>query len=136
MFARDWDFNGGSGGWTTNAISVNVPNAAPLEIYQSERWGKCTYTLPVKKGSSYTVRLHFAEVKLDPGQRKFDVAINGQRVLADFDIAAEGGRSKAVVKDLESISPDADGHIVVALSRGSADEPKICGIQILKGKPQ
>ena len=136
VFARDWDFNGGKGGGTTNAISVNVPKAAPLEIYQSERWGKCTYTLPVKKGSSYTVRLHFAELKLDPGQRKFNVDINGQRVLSDFDIAGEGGKDKAVVKDFDSITPDADGHIVVALSRGGADEPKICGIQILKQKSE
>ena len=82
------------------------------------------------------MRLHFAEVKLDPGQRKFNVDINGQRVLTDFDIAGEGGKNKAVVKDFDSITPDADGHIVIALSRGSADEPKICGIQILKGKPE
>jgi hypothetical protein len=136
VFARDWDFKGGSGAATSGVIDVNVPNAAPAEIYQSERWGKCAYTLPVKKGSSYTVRLHFAEVKLDPGQRKFNVAINGQRVLTDFDIAGEGGRNKAVVKDFASISPDADGNIVIALSRGSADEPKICGIQLLKGKPE
>jgi hypothetical protein len=136
VFARDWDFKGGSGAGTSGVIDVNVPNAAPAEIYQSERWGKCAYTLPVKKGSSYTVRLHFAEVKLDPGQRKFNVAINGQRVLTDFDIAGEGGRNKAVVRDFASISPDADGNIVIALSRGSADEPKICGIQLLKGKPE
>ena len=136
MFARDWDFKGGSGAATGGVIDVNVPNAAPAEVYQSERWGKCAYTLPVKKGSSYTVRLHFAEVKLDPGQRKFNVAINGQRVLTDFDIAGEGGRNKAVVEDFASISPDADGNIVIALSRGSADEPKICGIQLLKGKPE
>jgi hypothetical protein len=136
VFARDWDFKGGSGAATSGVIDVNVPNAAPAEVYQSKRWGKCAYTLPVKKGSSDTVRLHFAEVKLDPGQRKFNVAINGQRVLTDFDIAGEGGRNKAVVKDFVSISPDADGNIGIALSRGSADEPKICGIQLLKGKPE
>ena len=136
VFARDWDFKGGSGAATSSVIDTNVPNAAPAEIYQSERWGKCTYTVPVKKGSRYTVRLHFAETKLDPGQRKFNVDINGQRVLADFDIAGEGGKNKAVVKDFASISPDADGAIVIALSRGSADEPKICGLQILKEKPE
>ena len=136
VFARDWDFKGGSGASTTSAIDASVPKAAPPEIYQSERWGKCTYTIPVKKGSSYTLRLHFAEVKVDPGQRKFNVDINGQRVLTDFDIAGEGGKNKAVVKDFASLAPDTDGNIVIALSRGSADEPKICGIQILKGEPE
>jgi hypothetical protein len=134
VFARDWDFKGGNGAGTSETIDTNAPNAAPAEIYQTERWGQCAYTLPVKKGPSYTVRLHFAETKFDPGQRQFNVAINGRRVLADFDIAGEGGRNKAVVKDFASIPPDADGHIVIALSRGSADEPKICGIQILKEK--
>ena len=132
VFARDWDFKGGSGAPTVGAIDCNVPNAAPAEVYQTERWGKCTYTLPVKKGSTYTVRLHFAETKFDPGQRKFNVDINGQRVLTDFDIAADGGKNKAVVKDFPSISPDVDGQITIALNRGSADEPKICGIQILR----
>jgi hypothetical protein len=69
-------------------------------------------------------------------QPKFDVDINGHRVVADFDIAGEGSRNKSVVKDFDSIRPDADGQIVIALSRGSADEPKICGIQVLEGKPQ
>ena len=136
VFARDWDFKGGTGAATIGALDVSVPNAAPLEVYQSERWGKCTYTIPVKKGSSYTVRLHFAETKYGPGQRRFNVDVNGRRVLADFDIAGEGGRNKAVVKDFASIKPAPDGSIVIALSRGSADEPKICGVQLLKEKPE
>jgi hypothetical protein len=101
-------------------------------VYQSERWGKCTYTIPVRQGPPCTVRLHFAEVKLEPGQRKFNVDINGHRVLSDYDIAAEGGKDKAVVKDFPAISPDANGNIAIAFTRGSADEPKICGIQLLR----
>jgi hypothetical protein len=53
-------------------------------------------------------------------------------VLSDYDIAAEGGKDKAVVKDFPAISPDANGDIVIAFTRGSADEPKICGIEILR----
>jgi len=114
------------------AIDTQVPNAAPAAVYQSERWGKCTYTIPVRQGQPCTVRLHFAEVKLEPGQRKFNVEINGRRVLADYDIAAEAGKGKAVVKDFPAISPDGSGNIVIAFTRGSADEPKICGIQLLR----
>jgi hypothetical protein len=132
VFARDVDFKGGNAAGTNTVMDTNVPNAAPAEIYQTERWGDCAYTLPVKLGSSYTVRLHFAEKKYEAGQRKFNVVINGRRVLTDFDIAGEGGRNKAVVKDFASVKPDGDGHIVIAFSRGSAGEPAICGIQILK----
>ena len=117
---------------TVAVPDTSAANAAAAAVYQSERWGGCTYTLSVEKGSTYTVRLHFAELKLGPGERKFNVDINGRRVLSDFDIAAEAGKNKAVVKDFPSISPDADGNIVIAFTRGSADEPKVCGIQILK----
>jgi hypothetical protein len=134
-FSQDCDYQGGktdSIGDTNKAIDTQVPNAAPAAVYQGERWGKCTYTIAVRKGAPCTVRLHFAELKFEPGQRKFNVDINGRRVLTDYDIAAEGGKDKAVVKDFPAISPDASGNIVIAFTRGSAGEPKICGIQLLR----
>jgi hypothetical protein len=132
QFSRDRDFKGGKTDSNTEPVNTAAPNAGPLEVYQTERWGGCSYTVPVSKTGLYTVRLHFAETKLDPGARKFNVEINGQRVLTDFDIAAEAGKGKALVRDFTSIKPDPQGNIVVALNRGSADEPKICAIQVLR----
>jgi len=60
------------------------------------------------------------------------VEISGQRVLTDFDIAAEAGKDKALVKDFPSVKADSQGNIVINFTRGPADEPKICGIQILR----
>jgi hypothetical protein len=134
-FAQDHDFQGGNTASvpdTGKAVDTQVPNSAPAAVYQSERWGRCAYTIPVKQGPPCTVRLHFAEVKAEPGERKFNVDINGRRVLTDYDIAAEAGKDKAAVKDFQGISPDASGNIVIAITRGSAGEPKICGIQILR----
>jgi hypothetical protein len=134
-FAQDRDYQGGSPATapdTGKAIDTQAPNAAPIAVYQSERWGRCTYTIHAKQGPPCTVRLHFAEVKAEPGERKFNVDINGHRVLADYDIAAEAGKDKAVVKDFQGISPDVGGNIVIAFTRGSAGEPKICGIQIIR----
>ena len=131
-FGADRAFTGGTATATTAPVdTTNAPNAAPATVYQSERYGACSYTFPVANGQTYTVRLHFAENKFPPGGRKFNVDVNGKRVLTDFDIAAEGGLNKAVVKDFPNIVPAADGSIVITLSRGSADEPKICGIQVL-----
>lgn len=130
-FGADRDFTGGTTTATAAAIETHVPNAAPAPVYQSERYGACSYAIPVTKGRNYTVRLHFAENKFPPGGRKFNVDVNGKRVLTEFDIAAEAGLNKAVVRDITGVAPDAGGAIVIALSRGSADEPKICGIQIL-----
>ena len=131
-FSRDRDFRGGKTDGGSASIDTSAPNSAPPEVYQSERWGACSYSIPVNKAALFTVRLHFAETKFDPGQRKFNVELNGQRVLTDFDIAAEAGKDKALVKDFTSVKPDAQGNIVVRLTRGSADQPKICGIQILQ----
>jgi hypothetical protein len=132
QFARDRDFKGGEAGSTKDTIDTSVPNAGPAEIYQSERWRACTYTIPANKAGVFTVRLHFVETEFGPGGRKFNVDINGQRVLNDFDIAAEAGKDKAVVKDFPSIKADAQGNIVINFIRGSADEPKICAIQVLR----
>lgn len=45
-------------------------------------------------------------------------------------VATEAGKNRALVKDFPAVKADAQGNIVVRLVRGSADEPKICGIQI------
>ena len=132
QFARDRDFQGGKTNSTDQAIEANVPNAAPQEVYQSERWGACTYSIPAPAAPAFTVRLHFAEARFGPGERKFNVDINGAHVLKDFDIAAEAGKDKALVEDFPSIKADAKGNIVIKLSRGSADEPKICGIEVIR----
>ncbi|XP_011082787.1 probable LRR receptor-like serine/threonine-protein kinase At1g53440 [Sesamum indicum] len=68
------------------------------EIYQTARLSPSSlkyYGLCLRKGS-YRVRLHFAEIMYDDnstftslGRRIFDVAIQGQVVLSDFDIAQE-----------------------------------------------
>jgi len=134
-FAADDGFQGGSTNVTKVAVDTSAPHAGPPQLYTTERWGPCTYTLPMKPlepGYSYTVRLHFAELKFTaPGQRLFNVAINGQKVLKDFDIfQAAGGRNKALVKDFSGLRPDKAGRIIIQLQPGTADQPKICGLEI------
>ena len=131
-FVSDCDFQGGDTYYAPAAIDASAPNAAPSGVYQTERVGDCTYTVPVAEGHAYTVRLHFAELQLGPDQRKFNVDINGRRMLTDFDIAAVAGKDKALVKEFDGTDPDGDGNIVIAFRRGSADQPKICGIQIIQ----
>jgi len=131
-FGMDRFFEGGSVTPTKEAVDASVANAAPAAVYQSERWGRCSYTIPVAKGGAYLVRLHFAEFKLGPGERKFNVAINGRPALTDYDIAAEVGKGKAAVKDLPGFTPDAQGNLVIEFTKGAANEPKVCGIQVLR----
>jgi hypothetical protein len=132
-FSADRDERGGNTKTVSDTIDVRTAHAAPMIIYQSERWGPSTYTIPVEKGKTYTVRLHFAETTFDQaGARRFHVAIDGKRVLTDFDVFAEaGGKFRAVVKDFPGIAPDAEGRIVIDFIAGSADQPKIDGIEVL-----
>ena len=62
-WAADEDFNGGATSATTNAISTTgVTNPAPQSVYQHNRYGNFTYTVPgAVPGATYTIRLHFAE---------------------------------------------------------------------------
>jgi len=53
----------------------------------------------------YTVRLGFADPdKARPGDRVFDVRLQGQTVLKDFDLASAGGqRSAAIIKEFRDV---------------------------------
>ncbi len=118
-------------------IDASAPNAAPAKVYQTERYGSdVTYSYPVPKGATYTVRLHFAEIfGAAPGKRAQNVSINGKQVLSNFSVAAEAGQNKALVKEFTSIAPDAKGNIVIRVmaAPGSEDtNAKISAIEILK----
>ncbi|KAL0328400.1 UNVERIFIED_CONTAM: putative LRR receptor-like serine/threonine-protein kinase [Sesamum calycinum] len=81
-------------------IATNVSSMASTgaEFYQTARLSPSSlkyFGLCLRKGS-YKVRLHFAEIMYSDdatfsslGRRKFDVSIQGQVVLTDFDIVRE-----------------------------------------------
>lgn len=132
-YVADADFSGGNTASTGAAINTsNVANAAPQAVYQTERWGASTYTMPgLTPGGQYDVTLQFAEIYWTAvGQRQFNVAINGTQVLTNFDIiAATGGENIAIAKTFPATA-DSNGQIAVQFSTGAVDQPKISGIQV------
>jgi glucosylceramidase len=125
---------GGTVYTTTAAVDTSgASSPAPEAVYQSERYGALTYDIhPLVPGAAVTVRLHFAEIFFTtPGQRVFGVSINGTPVLDNFDIVAmAGGPNKALVEEFPA-TVDASGSIVIALTQGSQNNPKINGIEIV-----
>nr|WP_239556381.1 beta-1,3-glucanase family protein [Dyella flava] len=115
-FAADEDFNGGNASGTNATININgVTNPAPQSVYQNQRFGNFTYTLPgLTPGANYVVRLHFDEFYwTQAGQRVFNVSINGTQVLTNFDIfAAAGGQDIAIVEQFAATA-NAQGQIVL-----------------------
>ena len=80
------------------------------------------------------MRLHFAEPRdLEPGERVFDVLVQGNKVLEGFDIVkAAEGRWKAVVVELSGIEVKTNLRIEMTPSRpGLSREPLLCGIELL-----
>ena len=67
------------------------------------------------KPASYTVRLYFAEPDdVQPGERLFDISMQGKKVLSDFDITKQsGGKMRAIVKEYSAIP--IDGEFVISL---------------------
>jgi hypothetical protein len=135
-FSADTFATGGTMNAVTNTISTTgVTNAAPAAVYQSERYGNSTYTLPSLAASTpYTIRLHFAEIYWSAtGKRVFNVLINGTAVLSNFDIyAVAGGQFKAVVRDFTATS-NASGQIVIQFNTVT-DNATIEGIEVLKSQ--
>jgi len=122
-------FNTGSTFSTTQSISETA--ADPL--YQSERYDaeylpEMVYSIPVESGS-YTLNLHFADIYFtSPGQRVFDVAVEGETVLSDFDIVGEAGPFAALVKtfQVDVLDDSLDIQFIHVV-----ENPKISAIEIL-----
>jgi fibronectin type 3 domain-containing protein len=135
-FQADAFFAGGngSGGGAVADISA-VINPAPAAVYQQERsGGTITYTLPnLIAGNNYTLRLHFNEFYWkQAGQRVFNVMVNGNVVLSNFDIIAASGAPNTAIVEQFVVQPDANGNVTVTLSGATADQPKITALEIYR----
>ncbi|XP_031120598.1 probable leucine-rich repeat receptor-like serine/threonine-protein kinase At3g14840 isoform X1 [Ipomoea triloba] len=100
--------------YTTSNISVI--KGKDSEIYKTARLSplSLTYQGRCLVNGNYNVKLHFAEIVLRDnrsfqslGRRLFDVYIQGERKLKDFDIQTEAqGVDKALVKQFQAVVTD------------------------------
>jgi hypothetical protein len=132
-FIADTDFSGGSTANSGNTIDTSgVSNPAPQAVYQSNRYGNFTYTIPnLTPNAAYTVNLHFAETYwTQAGIRVFNVVLNGQTLLSNFDIiGAAGAPNKAVVKQLP-VTADGSGTLTIQFVTVK-DNAQVNGIEVL-----
>ena len=132
-FIPDTDFTGGATYANSTPVTVaGVANAAPVAVYQDQREGVFTYTVPgLIANSKRTVTLHFAELYwTKPGLREFNVSINGAPALTNFDIVQTAGSAyKAVVKQFTATA-NANGQIVIQFTRGAVDQPAFSGLVV------
>ncbi len=125
VWAADTQFSGGATYTTTNPIAAT--DSQPL--FQSERYGVFQYLFPVPNGT-YQLRLRFAEIYLtQPGQRVFNVSVNGQTILPNFDIfVAAGGAFRAI--DRTFAVSVTNGQMLLQFS-SNIENPTIGAIEIV-----
>lgn len=96
----------------TTQTDSQITQTLDSELYKTARISPSSlryYGLGLKNGK-YKIELHFAEIQMEDsqswkglGKRLFDVYIQGERVLQDFNIQTEAGGSKrALVKKFEA----------------------------------
>lgn len=137
-FVADTGYSGGTAVSNTSATinTSGITNPAPQAVYQSERYGNFSYTVPgLVAGAAYRVRLHFVESYWQQaGQRVFNVSINGTPYLSSFDIyAAAGATNKAVIKEF-NVAASAAGNISLQFS-SLVNNAKVDGIEVLPITP-
>lgn len=137
----DGSFRSGSGnsaGWGPGATQDNtVPSTTPNAIFDSELWSDSDsppmqWAFPVTNGAPIEVRLFFANrcsCTSAPGQRTFDVSLDGTKVLSNFDIVSEVGDQRGTMRAFDITS---DGTVNIDLTHEAADNPLINGIEIVR----
>lgn len=124
-----WSADAGYTGGNPYSVSHAIANTTAQPLYQACRWGAFNYTFAVPNGS-YNVVLKFAEVsRFAPGQREFNVAIDGIPVLTNFDIFAQAGGAYIALDKTFPVTVTT-GQIVVQFSNGAADAPMVNAIDI------
>ncbi len=111
---------------TTHAIYSTSDDA----LYQKGRTGTAVnYAIPLSMAGTYTVRLHFAEIKWNSlGKRVFDVKLEGNTVIADYDIYGQTAKYRADVYEFTQVVTDGYLNIELAASERKA---AIAAIEVL-----
>ena len=131
-FAADQYYSAASSTFATTAPITGTDAPA---LYQTERFstnGTLGYAVPVPAGR-YSVVLHFAEIYwTQPGQRVFNINLEGTTVRAHYDIVGKVGPNVATT---ETFAVDVtDGvfnlDLVVPYLDGGADQAKLSALEL------
>ncbi|XP_022751140.1 kinesin-like protein KIN-14R isoform X1 [Durio zibethinus] len=132
-FLADSYFDGGSVMWTNEHITE--AGDYPI-IYRSARLGSFCYRFNNLPPGNYFIDLHFAEIintSGPKGMRVFNVYMQEEKILSDFDIFSVVGANKPLqVVDLR-VSVKEDGQIAMRFE-GVIGSPTVCGICVRKAQ--
>jgi hypothetical protein len=112
--------------WIANVESVTVWLNYDASVEQGPENGGA-------EKAKYTVRLYFAEPEeVQPGQRVFDIAIEGQPVLANFDIVKEAGAARrGIVREFKGITVQDKLTLNFNSKTPAPWTPLLCGVELV-----
>ena len=130
-----------TGGTATSFPVHTLYRTRDAELYSTARIGDFSYKLPLRPGT-YELRLYFADTAFQPGpamdggenRRVFNVDLNGQPLLKQFDIIADSGPNTADVRSFKDVHPAPDGFLHLAF-RSRISEPLLNAIEVLPAAP-
>ena len=115
---QSWIPDEWASGGRKSSRSTPIDGTPDPGLYQTQRFGHFSYSIPVAEGGRYTITLHFAETWFatpnspgGPGSRVFDVYCNGTTLLKNFDILKEGPSNHAVLKVFHNVQASPQGKL-------------------------
>ena len=107
-------------------------DAFDKHIGQIPTWSEDQIKGAFERPRPYTVRLYFAETQgAEAGQRRFNVLLQGRRVLEDFDIVKQaGGPNRLVVREFKGIGIQDDLKVNLTPA-ATGRQPMLSGIEIV-----
>ena len=135
-FASDTNYTGGTTSTSGTAVTVtNLVIPAPVNVYQTYRYGNFTYTFTNVPAGLYNVRLHFCETYWTvANSRLFNTFINGAQVLTNFDIFANaGGKNFATISQFATTANSTNDIVIQFVS--TKDNAAVNGIELLPVSP-
>jgi beta-galactosidase len=128
-------FTAGGGeleGWQTSFTDAAVANTDDQELYKHQMWGQAglIHTWRGLAPGKITVKLYLDDgYSGGPGQRVFDIAINGTTVAKDFDLFAKaGGKNRALVETFVVDAPE--GTIRLSVPRVKSDNATFAAVEL------
>ncbi|MDJ0923879.1 MAG: choice-of-anchor D domain-containing protein, partial [Acidimicrobiia bacterium] len=123
-------------GGSDSSVPLSTPRFDPDNVFLTERWGPASFDpmlwdFPVANGELVEVRLFMQNGwpgGSDPGDRMFDVTVEGIQILDDYDLVVDVGHQTGVMK---SVIVTSDGNIDIDFAHGSANNPLVNAIEIL-----
>jgi ELWxxDGT repeat protein len=124
-----------TGGRLTRSVEGDVANTDDDKLYRRGRYGAdFSYTFPTGNGY-YDVTLHFNETywgnlaRGGAGSRRFNVDVEGDRKLTEYDIFVRAGGTMKAVQETFRVRVT-DGQLSIRFARGSNDYARVEAIEV------